>query len=103
MMYTQVATNSRMKQDVSLRNNEELMKMIFYYANMKNEFCKEVGHWFTSTMGNVFADEGLSLPPVQKIWAFQQQGRGEHVARYRWQDVHSSTHLWSVYCKTNIT
>lgn len=54
-------------------------------------------------MGDVPAEESLSLPPVHQSRAFQQQGRREHVARYRWQDVHGSTHLLSTGWKTNTT
>ncbi len=56
-----------------------------------------------STMGNVPAEKSLSLPAVQKSRAFQQQGRGEHVARYCWQDIRNGTHLLSVSWKTNTT
>lgn len=54
-------------------------------------------------MGNVSADEGLLLPPVQQIGAFQQEGRGQHVARYCRQDIHSSTHLSLLEISTNNT
>lgn len=46
-------------------------------------------------MGDVPAEERLSFPPVQKVGAFQQQRRREHVAGDSGQDVDSSTHLTS--------
>lgn len=53
---------------------------------------REAGDPLTPPVGDVPADEGLLLPPVQQTGAFQQQGRGQHVARDRGQDIHSSTH-----------
>lgn len=53
----------------------------------------------TSPVGDVSADEALLLPPVQQTRAFQQEGRGQHVARDRGQDTHSSTHLLQVCWK----
>lgn len=51
------------------------------------------GNPLTSPMGDVSADEGLFPPPVQQTGAFQQEGRGQHVARYCRQDIHCNTHL----------
>lgn len=62
--------------------------------NVKDDNCKCYKQGLvTSAMGDVPAEEGLPLPPVQKTRAFHQQGGGEHIARYRGQDIHSSTHL----------
>lgn len=61
----------------------------------------DVQLWLTSTVGYVPAEEHFSLLPVQKTGTFQQQGRGEHVPRYCWQDVDGSAHFSPVCWKTN--
>lgn len=74
-----------------------------YYINAVQLLynAQDIQLWLTSTVGYVLAEEHLSLLPVQKTGTFQQQGRSEHVACYRWQDVDGSTHFSPVCWKTN--
>lgn len=61
--------------------------------------CEVKEDSLTPPVGDVSADEAPLLPPVQQSRALQQEGRGQHVARDRGQDVNSSAHRLQDCCE----